>query len=111
VSGLFFPQRVVLKIDQRQYTPLVLDKIAFAGGSHASWKKGVRALAKLATPDISAKEVSRITLQIGQELLERQERDAVFHQRRQLTPTNAQPVEIACVEVDGVEMVRATPPP
>jgi hypothetical protein len=94
----------VLKIDQRQYTPMVLDKIAFAGGSSGSWKKGVRALEKLATLDISAKEVSRITLQIGQELLERHERDAAFQQRRQLAATNAQPVDIACVEVDGGRM-------
>jgi hypothetical protein len=79
----------VLKIDQRQYTPMVLDKIAFAGGSYASWKKGARALAKLATLDISAKEVSRITLQIGQELLERHERDAAFQQRRQLAGNSA----------------------
>ncbi len=94
----------MLKIDQREYTPMVLDKIAFAGGSYASWKKGARALAKLATLDISAKEVSRITLQIGQELRERQERDAAFQQRRQLAATNAQPVDIACVEVDGGRM-------
>jgi hypothetical protein len=104
VSGLFFPQRVVLKIDQREYSPIVLDKITFAGGSSGSWEKSARALAKLAALDISAKEVSRITLQIGQELLERQERDAAFQQRRQLVATNAQPVDIACVEVDGGRM-------
>jgi hypothetical protein len=101
VSGLFFPQRVVLKIDQRAYTPMVIDKIAFAGGSSGSWEKGARALHKLATLDISPKEVSRITLQIGQELLEQHERDAAFQQRRQLAATNEQPVDIACVEVDG----------
>ena len=94
----------MLKIDQREYSPTVLDKIAFAGGSSGSWQKAARALAKLATLDISAKEVSRITLQIGQELLERQERDAAFQQRRQLAATNAQPVDIACVEVDGGRM-------
>ena len=80
---------------------MLIDKIAFAGGSSGSWQKGSRALAKLATLDISAKEVSRITLQIGQELLERHERDAALQQHRELAATSTQPVDIACVEVDG----------
>ena len=94
----------MLKIDQRKYTPVMIDKISFAGTSSESWRKGVRALSKLARLKISAMEVARITQQIGQELLERREHEAALHRRRELPAANEQPVDIACVEVDGGRM-------
>jgi hypothetical protein len=94
----------VLKIDQRGYSPVLIDKIAFAGTTYGSWKKGARGLLKLAGLSISAMEVARITQQIGEELLEARERDAVLARRRELPSTNEQPIEIACVEVDGGRM-------
>jgi hypothetical protein len=94
----------VLKIDQRQYSPLMMDKIAFAGTTQASWQKAARALGQLAGRKISAMEVARITEQIGEELLHAHERDAEMQRRRQLQSTIEQPVDIACVEVDGGRM-------
>lgn len=79
----------------------MLDKIAFAGTDSPAWKKAARAVAKLAGIAISPMAVARITQQIGGELLERREHDAERHKRRELPATNAQPVEIACVQIDG----------
>lgn len=109
VSGLFFPQRTILKIDQREYSPLVLDKITFAGAGETSGSKAARALLKLADLKISAMEVMRITQQIGSELHKLHEHDAALHQRRELPVANAMPVEIACVEVDGGRMRTRAP--
>jgi len=101
VSGLFFPQRTVLKIDQREYTPMMIDKIVFAGTNDSSGEKAARSLRKLADLQISAMTVLRITEQIGGELHQERECQAALHQRRELPATNEQPVEIACVSVDG----------
>jgi hypothetical protein len=94
----------VLKIDQRAYSPTVIDQIVFAGGSCESAEKAASALLKLARLKISAMEVLRITQQIGDELLKQREHDADLQRRRELKSTNEQPVEIACVEVDGGRM-------
>ncbi len=91
----------MLKLDQREYSSTLIDKITFAGTSSGSGAKGARALEKLARLKISAMEVMRITHQIGDELLRQRECDAALHQRRELKSTNAQPVDIACVQVDG----------
>lgn len=53
--------------------------------------------------------VMRITQQIGDELLARRERDAGFHQRRELPSATEQPVAIACVQVDGGRIRTRTP--
>ena len=82
----------------------MIDKLVFAGASCKSAKKGSRALLKLAGAKVSGMEIMRVTEQIGQELLEQNERDAALQQRRELPPANSQSVEIACVEVDGGRM-------
>jgi hypothetical protein len=98
-----------LKIDQREYSPLILDKITYAGTSEVSGSKAARALLKLADLKISAMEVMRITQQIGGELQKLHEHDAALHQRRELPAANETPVEIACVEVDGGRMRTRAP--
>lgn len=94
----------MLKIDQRAYSPTVIDQIVFAGGRLESGEKAASALFKLARLNISATEVLRITQQIGVELLQQREHDADLQRRRELKSTHEQPVEIACVEVDGGRM-------
>jgi hypothetical protein len=91
----------VLKIDQHEYSPVVIDKIVFAGTSSKSGVKAAKSLLKLAGLRMSALTVLRITEQIGTELLQECEHQAALHQRRELPATNEKPVEIACVEVDG----------
>ena len=91
----------MLKIDQRQYSPLMIDKLVFAGTSSKSASKAARMLRKLANCQVSGMEILRVTEQIGLELLVQRQRDATLHKSRELPSTNAQSVEIACVEVDG----------
>ena len=55
------PARVVLKIDQREYRPTVIDRIVFAGAGSESGAKAARVLLKLAGLKISARDVLRIT--------------------------------------------------
>ena len=90
-----------MKIDQRKYSPGVIDEIVYAGGSAHSGKKAAAGLLKLAKLKISAMEVLRITEQIGEELLVHREQAAALQQRRELKATNELPVDIACVQVDG----------
>lgn len=90
-----------MKIDQREYSPVLIDKITFAGAGSESGQKARQALLKLAGLKISAMSVMRITQQIGDELLRQRERDAAAHQRRELKSASEQPVAIACVQVDG----------
>ena len=93
-----------MKIDQREYTPSVIDQVVHAGVSHHSAKKAARDLLKLARLKISPMQVLRITEQIGEELLARREQDAALQQRRELKSTSELPVEIACAEMDGGRM-------
>lgn len=93
-----------MKIDQREYSPVLIDRITFAGASSASALKGARALQKLAGLKISAMEVLRITQQIGSELLRQREHEATLQQHRELKSTNEKPVDIACIQVDGGRM-------
>ena len=95
----------MLKVDQRKYSPVVIDRIVFAGGSQRSGEKAAAGLLKLAKLKISAMEVLRITQQIGEELLAQREQEAAGHQRRELKAANELPVEIACVQVDGGRML------
>lgn len=96
---------MVLKIDQREYSPTVIDQIVFAGGSAPSAKKAARGLLKLARLQISGMEVLRITQQIGDELLTQREQAAALQQRRELKSANETPVDIACVQTDGGRML------
>lgn len=99
----------MLKVDQREYSPTLIDKIVFAGGSCESGAKAARALLKLCGVKISAVEVLRITQQIGEEQLACREHAADRHRRRELQASHETAVEIACVEVDGGRMRTRAP--
>jgi len=91
----------MLKIDQRMYSPAVIEKIVFAAGTACSAAKASKALQKLAGLKVCPVQALRITHQIGDELRQQRESDAQAHKRRELKSNNKQPVDIACVEVDG----------
>lgn len=79
----------------------MIDKIVYAGTGERSWAKASRALGKLAGLKISAVEVSRVTGQIGKELLEQRDQQVARQKRNELPAANETPVSIACVETDG----------
>ena len=98
-----------MKIDQREYSPAMVKKIAFAGTSNSSGVKAARSLLMLAGLKISAMAVMRITEQIGAELAVSHEHDAALNSRRELKPLEKMVVPIACVEVDGGRMRTRAP--
>ena len=110
VAGLFFPLRTVLRIDGRDYSPAVLDKIVTAGGDCKSFQHAARQLEKLAEVPISKTHVSTLTHQIGRELIAVRDREAELHRYRQLpADANQPPVELACVETDGARLMTRAP--
>ena len=70
VGGLFFPQRVPLKLDGRGYSPLVLEQIVTAGASVKSFEAAAVLLMKLAEVDVSPRHVNNLTTRVGEEVAE-----------------------------------------
>lgn len=102
VSGLFFPQRTVLRIDGHGYTPAVLEKIVLLGGEAKSFERGAHLAKKVGEFSISGTHVSRLTHEIGRELAEQRDAMSRKHRFRNLpVDANQPPVHLACVEADG----------
>lgn len=100
----------MLRIDGRNYSPAVLDKIVTAGGDCKSFQHAARQLEKLAEVWVSKTHVSNLTHQIGRELIAVRDREAELHQYRQLpADANQPPVELACVETDGARLMTRAP--
>src|SRR5260370_38709699 len=67
VGGIFFPQSKSLGIDRSRYCPSLQHKIVYAGTAHGSFVQGEQSLKELAGVKVSAKQVERLTRQIGSE--------------------------------------------
>src|ERR1700751_6321218 len=74
VGGIFFPQSKSLGIDRGSYCPSLQRKIVYAGTAHGSFVQGEQSLQELAGVQVSAKQVERLTRQVGCERVA--ERDA-----------------------------------
>jgi hypothetical protein len=101
VGGIFFPQRLVLKLDTHGYSTAILQKIVEAGGQLKSFALAAKMMNGLAEVAISPRHVANLTEEIGQEL--RQARDEraenwLHHRREQRTGPVPQAVAVA---VDG----------
>ena len=59
--------------------------------------------------DISPSQVRRLAHEVGAELIEQRDRNALTHRRRQLTPRAEVPPEAVVVEVDGGRMRTRAP--
>lgn len=100
----------MLRIDGRDYSPAVLDKIVTAGGDCKSFQHAQRQLGKLAEVPISKTHVATLTHQIGRELIAVRDQEAELHRYRQLpADANQSPVELACVETDGARRMTRAP--
>jgi len=97
----FFPQRPVLGLDQRSYSPAVVDKIVSANAEHKSASKAQKMLEKLAEVVVSVPEIMDLSGVIGQELREHLEQQATAHAEQTLKPQYAEPPRLAAVSVDG----------
>jgi hypothetical protein len=95
-----------LGIDRSSYCPSLQRKIVYAGSTHGSFVRGEEALKELAGVEVSAKQVERLTRQIGNErVAERNAEVAAFQQlplaEKHQTPAAVSSPEVAVVMADG----------
>jgi hypothetical protein len=106
VGGIFFPQSKSLGIDRSTYCPSLQRKIVYAGAAHGSFAQGEQTLQELLAVRVSAKQVERLTRQVGSErVAERNAAVAAFQQLpladKHQTPAAVTSPEVAVIEVDG----------
>lgn len=111
MSVIFSPQRPLLKLDGRAYSPLVLERIVVAGGLAKSFANARELLKRIGEIDVSSRQVNNLTVMVGEELATERGRQAAACADRPL-PRIATRVEpsphLACVQVDGGRMQTRT---
>jgi hypothetical protein len=100
-AEIFFPQRPALGLDQRSYSPAVVDKIVSANAEEKSGYKAQKMLRKLAEVSVSVPTILDLSGMIGRELREHLEEQAVAHAEQTLQPQYAQVPGTAVVSTDG----------
>ena len=111
MSGIFFPQRPLLKLDGRAYSPVVLERIVAPGGLAKSFAVAAELLQRIGEIDVSSRQVNHLTVLVGEELSARRDRRTAAYADQPLprTTTRVAPVpQLACVEVDGGRMQTRT---
>ena len=111
MSVIFFPQRPLLKLDGRAYSPVVLERIVVAGGLAKSFAVAAELLKRIGEIDVSSRQVNNLTVLVGQELAAGRDRQTEAYADRPLprAVTRVAPSpQLACVEVDGGRMQTRT---
>lgn len=101
VVGIFFPQRPLLKLDERSYSPTTLYHILYATAEVKSHNKAAKLLGVLDDLSISSRHVNRLAEAIGLEMATQRDgavEDFVHHRRQ--PPTTPVP-EVAVIGLDG----------
>lgn len=101
VAELFFPQRPALGLNQRSYSPTVIDKIVSANAEHKSAAKGQKMLWKLAEIQVSVPQIMEVSGEVGQELGEHLQEQATAHAEQTLKPQYAEAPNLVAVSPDG----------
>ena len=104
VTGIFFPQRVALKIDGRSYSPKVLETAMFCAARDPAYKLAAETLRETAEIQITARHLRNLAVQIGGELqVARDTKTQAYFQRPLPSAPTAPstPIALACVSVDG----------
>lgn len=92
-------------------TPLVLEKIVWAGANLGSYQQAVAAMAELAEIILVPKQVQRITNRVGADCVEQRCQEVHEHRRRPLmkrvaAPAGVKPPELGVVMMDGGRFQR-----
>ena len=101
-----------LKLDGRQYSPALVERIVVSGGSCKSFVIAAKMLKLLSELELSPRTVNEMTVKIGRELESQRDTQTERYQHRLLTEpatVGTPPVAIACVGVDGGRMQTRTP--
>lgn len=106
VGGIFFPQSKSLGIDRSTYSPSLQRKIVYAGTTQGSYVQGNQSLKELAGVEVSAKQIERLTRQIGGERVAERDQAVGAFQKLPLadkhqTPPGGTSPEVAVILVDG----------
>lgn len=93
-------------IDRSTYSPSLQCKIVYAGTAQGSFEQGSQSLKELAGVAVSAKQVERLTRQIGGERVTERDQAVVAFQKLPLadkhqTPAGVTSPEVAVIMVDG----------
>lgn len=103
----FFPQRVALPLDGSDYSPPVLERIAAAGGTFASFGVAAKMLELLTNLKISTRTINNDMILIGRELQAARDSLTDTCLARPITqpPKIAEPaVSLAVIQVDSGRM-------
>ena len=103
-TGIFFPQRIPLKIDGRSYSPKVLETAMFCAARDPAYQLGAETLWETAEIRISARHLRNLAVQVGGELqvATAAKTESYFQQplpRVRTVPST--PIALACVSIDG----------
>jgi hypothetical protein len=90
-----------LGLDQRGYSPAVVDKIVSANAEHKSAASAQKSLQKLAEISVSVPQIMELSGVIGDELSVHLGQQAAAHAEQALQPQYAEPPRLAAVSVDG----------
>jgi hypothetical protein len=107
--GIFFPQRLLLKLDTHGYSPAVLHKLVGTAGEVKSHKVAAKVVKLVGGIDISGRHINRLTEEIGTEMQAQRDRDTedYVHHRRQ--PPSQPAPQVAAIGLDGGRLLtRAT---
>ena len=107
MGGIFFPQRLPLRIDGSSASPAVLEKKVLAAAHAPSYAIGELMLRKLGGIQLSGRGLNKTAAKIGAEMVADRDarRNAYFNQplpRQHAQP--ATPIQLACVSCDGGRM-------
>jgi hypothetical protein len=107
VSGIFFPQRIPLRIDGGSASPAVLEKKVLAAAYAPSYAVGELVLRKIGGIEISGRGLNKTAVKIGSQMVAQRDArvEAYFDRpfpRQQAQPQT--PIDLACVSADGGRM-------
>ena len=99
VAGGFSPLREALGLDARELTPLLVQRVTFAGVEARSFKRGALVMRQVGGQPVSAKTIERVVHDVGGELARRRDADPKTDDALARRPEG--PPALAVVECDG----------
>lgn len=101
VVGIFFPQRLPLRLDTHADTPRVLQKIMATVGEVKSHRVAAKVLSSVGDIPISSRHVNRLAEEIGTEQATQRDRATADYLHHRCPPLPESTPEIAAIGLDG----------
>ena len=107
MSGIFFPQRIPLRIDGGSVSPAVLEKKILAAAHAPSYSIGELVLRKIGGIQLSGRGLNKTVVKVGSEMVAQRDAQTESYFGQSLPRKHVQPetpISLACVSVDGGRM-------